>query len=155
MVRHYLTVVSSVALFALAADCGAAATIDVGNHSLLPNTSGQIVSIMVSGGDEVAGFNLFAQVGDGGPELSAYGIPPGIDGPAITAVDLKSGTIFSGVADPQDDQAGIPQVAISSIEFSTPGASTIADGLLASLTIDTTGFSNIAQFSRGLLPRSA
>ncbi len=142
MMRRFHIVASFVVLLAVTSDYGSAATIDVGHHSLLPNTPGQIIPITVSGGDEVAGFNLFAQVGDGGPELSDFGYPPGTDGPAIAAVDLKSDTIFANVTGPQDDQTGVPQVAISSIEFSTPGESTIADGLLASLTIDTTGFSH-------------
>ena len=130
MAWRYLMTTSSLVLLALLAKYASAATIDAGNHILVPNTPGQIISIMVSGGDEVAGFNLFAQVGDGGPELSDFGFPPGVDGPTIAAVDLKSDTIFSSAPGPQDDQAGIPQVAISSIEFSTPGESTIADGLL-------------------------
>ena len=142
MPRSFPPVASFIVLLAVMADYGSAATIDVGHHTLLPNTPGQIVPIMVSGGDEVAGFNLFAQVGDGGPELSDFGHPPGTDGPTIAAVDLKLDTIFADVSGPQDDQTGIPQVAISSIEFSTPGESTIAEGLLLSLTIDTTGFVN-------------
>ena len=108
MAWRCLTFASSVVLLALTADYASAATIDVGNHTLLPNTPGQIVPIMVGGGDAVAGFNLFAQVGDGGPELSEFGFLPGVDGPAITAVDLKSDTIFSSVSGPQDDQTGIP-----------------------------------------------
>lgn len=138
--RYLLPIVVSVLI--MAAVRSQAATIDVGNHLLMPNTPDQTISINVSGGDPVAGFNLFAQVGDGGPELSNFGHPAGNDGPSIASVDLKSGTIFSNVPDPQDDQDGIPQVAISSIEISTPNASTVADGLLASLTIDTTGFAS-------------
>ena len=121
---------------------GQDATIDVGHHILTPNTPGQIIPIPVTGGGEVAGVNLFVQVGDGGPELSNFGFSTGTDGPAITAIDLKTETIFAAVTGPQDNQESIPQVAISSIEFLTPGVNTVADGLLASLTIDTTNFFN-------------
>ena len=128
-------------LWALAVK-GQGATIIVGDHVLAPNTAGQAIPITVTGGDEVAGVNLYVQIGDGGPELSDFGFPAGTDGPAITAVDLKTETIFAGVNAPQDNQEGIPQVAVSSIEFLTPEATTNADGLLASLTIDTTGFTD-------------
>jgi hypothetical protein len=117
-----------------------AAVIEVGEHTLRPNTANQEVSVYVHGGDRVAGLNLFAQVGDGGPELSEFGFPAGTDAPGITSVDIKSNTIFASVIGEQDTQASIPQVAIASIEFSQPNASTSADGLLARLTIDTTGF---------------
>lgn len=130
-------------LAALIACCGracCAATIDVGLHALRPNAPAQEVRIFVTGGEAVAGVNLFAQIGDGGPELSQVGLPPGEDGPAIAAVDLKTGTIFASVPGPQDNQAGLPQVAIASIEFTAAGAAAPANGLLARLSIDTTGF---------------
>ena len=113
--------------------------IEVGTHALRPNTSGQEIQIGVSGGQLVAGLNLFVQVGDGGPELSDFGIPAGTDGPAITAVDVKTDTIFATVPDPQVDQPGIPQVATSTIAISEEGQAVPADGLLATITIDTTG----------------
>ena len=120
--------------------CSHGVTIEVGHHSLFANTANQEIPIFVSGNELVSGLNLFAQIGDGGPELGSFGFMPGSDGPAITAVDLKFGTIFADVAGPQDDQAGVPQVAISSIEFSNPGGATLANGLLANLTVDTSGF---------------
>ncbi len=118
-----------------------AATIDVGNHYLVPNQAGQSVRIMVSGGEQVSGLNFFAQVGDGGPELGQFGLPPGTDAPAITTVDLKSGTIFNGISDLQSNDGSIPQVAMYSIEYTQAGGSVAADGVLATLTFDTTGFS--------------
>ena len=80
---------------------GQAATITVGEYLLDPDTSGQPIYITVAGGDLVPGLNLFAQVGDGGPELADHGLPPGTDGPAITEVDLKTGTIFDGMRWPR------------------------------------------------------
>jgi hypothetical protein len=117
-----------------------AASIQVGNHQLLPNTEGQQVEIFVTGGEAVSGVNLFVQVGDGGPELGNFGVAPGTDGPAISAVDLKTNTIFALVPNAQDDLPGLPQVAISSIEFGSPGQTTLASGKLVTLTIDTRGF---------------
>ena len=117
-----------------------AASIQIGDHELRPNEPNQRVPIFVTGGEQVAGLNFYAQVGDGGPELENYGGVPGTDGPAITAVNLKERTIFSTVSGNQDDQTSIPQVAIASVEFRTPGKSTAANGLLAELTLDTTGF---------------
>jgi hypothetical protein len=135
---------TSIALFwalTIVSQCAAVgATIDVGIHALSPNTPAQQVSLFVTGGEAVSGLNFYAQVGDGGPELSQVGLPAGEDGPEITSVDLKMGTIFAAAPSPQDNQAGLPQVAIASIEFTTVGATTTANGLLARLSIDTTGF---------------
>ena len=119
-----------------------AATISVGDHVLLANLPGQPVPIFVTGGEPVSGLNLFAQVGDGGPELIDFGLPAGTDGPEITNVDLKTGTIFEAIPDPQTMALGSPQVANFFIAISAPGGSVPADGLLATLTIDTTGFSS-------------
>ena len=120
-----------------------AATISVANYNLLPNQPGQSISIEVAGGEPVSGLNLYVQVGDGGPELETLPnpLPAGTDGPAITGVDLKTGTIFAGVTDPQTDLFSIPQVAIWSIAL-TEGINTVpAEGALVTLAIDTTGFS--------------
>lgn len=113
--------------------------INVGNdHRLLPDRAGQTIEIRVTGGDQVSGLNLFAQIGDGGPELTEFGLSPGTDGPAFEAVDLKTGTIFSSIAEEQSGDIAIPQVANYTI--STTGSSVSANGLLVTLTIDTTGF---------------
>jgi hypothetical protein len=119
-----------------------AITITVGNHTLLANTPGQQVQIVVSGGEQVSGVNLHVQVGDGGPELVDFGLPPGVDGPAITAVDLTTGTIFAGVSDTPFVIETIPQYVNYSLAMLTPGSSVPAAGLLATLTIDTTGFTS-------------
>lgn len=136
-----------VLLFVLSAalsQSNAAPIIDVGSYSLLPNTPDQKIIISISGGDSLTGLNLFAQVGDGGPELAndPYLLPPGTPGPAITSVNLKpvSG-IFAGVADDETPiETGLPQVKNSSIAILEPGGFVSANGILAELTIDTTGF---------------
>jgi VCBS repeat-containing protein len=117
-----------------------APTITIGDHRLAPNTPNQQIEVYVSGGHAISGLNLFAQVGDGGPELAQYGLPAGTDGPAITNVDLKTDTVFADVPDEQANQPGLPQIAIATIAISAPDESVAAEGMLATLTIDTTGF---------------
>ena len=114
--------------------------IEIGDLFLRPNTANQQVPLYVHSGKHVSGANLYLQVGDGGPELSDYGVAPGTAGPTITNVDLKTGTIFASVTDPQIDQPGIPQVATTTIAISEAGQSVLADGVLATVTFDTTGF---------------
>ncbi|MFC1758877.1 hypothetical protein ACFL2H_08925 [Planctomycetota bacterium] len=97
-------------------------------------------SIFVGGRQSVAGINLFAQVGDGGPERIDLGLSAGTDGPAITAIDLKGSSIFSTVPDVPFYDLAIPQVAFGTIALQQPDAFVVADGLLATLTVDTTGF---------------
>jgi len=109
-----------------------------GDYELLENTSGQWIEILVTGGDQVEGCNFTAQIGDGGPEAG----PGGTRGPIITAVDLEGSithpTIFFGNSDPQIDLGSVPQLAAYSI---VPQSGTVpADGVLARLEIDTTGF---------------
>ena len=101
-------------------------------YNLLENTAGQWIDIYVSGGDDVGGCNFFVQIGDGGP-----GGGGGAAGPTITDVDLESG-IFSGNHSGQQDQGGIPQLAMFTI--STGSGTVSADGVLGSVEIDTTGF---------------
>ena len=116
------------------------ATITVGDHLLQPNQANQSISILISGGDQVKGLNFYLQVGDGGPELANYDLPAGTPGPKITSVDLKTGTIYQSVTDVASVLESIPQVATLSFPISTPGVSVTADGLLATVVLDTTGF---------------
>src|SRR5437763_15978829 len=63
----------------------AAPAIDVGSFTLLPNTAGQNITLQVTGGDAVAGFNLRAQINDGtGPQNE----------PIFQAVTFSGGTIW-------------------------------------------------------------
>ena len=102
-----------------------------GNYELLPDTAGQWIEILVSGGAQVDGCNFNAQIGDGGPP-----------GPVITSVDLEGSaanpTIFFGNSEPQNDLGSIPHLATWSII--TNSGTIFADGVLARLEIDTTGF---------------
>ena len=116
-----------------------APTIIVGTHLLKPNLAGQSLPVYVTGGQLVSGVNLFVQIGDGGPELSDLGLPPGVDGPAVTGIDLKNGTLFQNVVDPPFVELTVPQVAFAAIAITAPNEQVTANGLLATLTVDTTG----------------
>ena len=114
-------------------------TIDVGDHPLLANTAGQTVPLYVSGGVLVNFVLVDCQVGDGGP---LTGGP--LTGPTITNLDVVSGTIFADNNEGNAYDSGgriVPQVAHQGTitNYSTNGFVT-ANGLLATVTIDTTGF---------------
>ena len=135
------TAAAGVALVALQAT--AALVVDLGEITLLEDTPGQEVALTVSGGDAVSGLSLLVVVGDGGPELQA--IDParsGLDGPAITDVDVLDGTIFSGVSTditpPTEPQ--FPQFQQRSVLVDQPPGSVVAEGVFARVTFDTTGF---------------
>ena len=108
-----------------------------GNYELLENTPGQWIELLVSGGDAVAGCNLNAQIGDGGPAAG------GTLGPIITGVDLEGSlanpTIFFGNNELQNDLGSTPQLAAWSII--TQSGAVFAEGVLVRLEIDTSGFS--------------
>jgi hypothetical protein len=93
--------------------------------------AGQQVPILVSGSDAVSGIDFFVQVGDGGAAVGGDDT-----GPRITQVDLVSGTIFAG------NHTGIfhdPAPLIWGATTTTSSGSVSANGVLATLTIDTTG----------------
>lgn len=137
--------------------CAMGATINVGSHTLLPDTPNQKIEIHVepeSGDPLVSVINMYVQVGDGGPE-QIYAEPYGtIDGPTITYVQLVDDSRTPGYDDFHTEELGptvfgatgnwyhmgdhgvLPQIYLEE----TVRAGTTADGLLAILTIDTTGF---------------
>jgi len=116
-----------------------AATIDVGDHDLLAGRVSQKVEIYVSGGEAVQALNFRIQVADGGPE-----VPGGsVDGPAITALDIITGTIFENNHNPVvvEDEFGGPYPQWEGRTVTTSSDTVSANGLLATVTLDTTGFS--------------
>ena len=113
----------------------AAPVVVVGEHELLANTADQLIEIMVHGGDPVQGVNLRLQVADGGTHPDAGG---SIDGPKISSIDLVAGTIFDGNHTSQNSLLSLPQVWVQSI--TTANSTVAADGVLATVMIDTTGF---------------
>jgi uncharacterized protein (DUF952 family) len=122
-----------------------AVAIDVGEHALLPNTPNQPIAIYVTGGDAVNGVDLVVQVADGGPEWGALGGSGSILGPAISDIDLISDSqlLFhgnnTGEVDPEADE-GFSLSQYENRTTSTLSGAVSADGLLAWIIIDTTGF---------------
>jgi hypothetical protein len=118
-----------------------AANVVVGGHALLPNTANQVITISVTGGEQIAGEDFFAQIGDGGA------INNGVDTkPAFSNVDILGGTIFAGnntgaSGDPAPGgDAAHPLIWDDGTV--TASGSVAASGILATLTINTTGLSS-------------
>ncbi len=106
--------------------------IDVGTFTLLPNTANQTITIPVTGGDAVTGFNLRAQIGDGtGPEVE----------PIFQSVDFGTGTIWAGHSSTSlgGPVTGALSDAQASVVLNNTGDSVQALGGLANFTISTVG----------------
>jgi hypothetical protein len=117
--------------------------INVGNHSLLPNTAGQTIAINVSGGSLVQGLNFNVQVADGFPSTTPPKFPTSsVDGPNITGVNIigtvLNPTIFFGNNTGQNNLRTNAQ--LWSVSTTTVTGTVNANGLLGILTIDTTGW---------------
>jgi len=108
---------------------------------LLPNTAHQAIQIFVSGGLNVQGLVLEAQVADGGPNEN-FNTPGVINGPTITG-DVITGTIFaSNHTTPTDPGGGVEGPMTAWISVTTQAGTVTASGLLATLFVDTTGFTS-------------
>ncbi len=105
----------------------------VGDHILAPNTPGQTVEIIVFSPFPVESLFLISQIGDGGPDFGGSDL-----GPRITDVDLLTGTIFDGNNIGQTNLIEFDLVRFDTTMTASGSVST--SGLLATLTIDTTGF---------------
>jgi PEP-CTERM motif len=139
--RRMVGWLSAAALAFAACPCSWAANIDVGTHVLLPNTANQIVTIHVTGGEQIAGEDFYAQIGDGGTYLGGSDVKP-----AFTNVDILGGTMFAASNNgsygdpngtPPGSNAAHPLIWVDGT--TTVSGSVPASGLLATLTIDTTG----------------
>ncbi len=118
-------------------------SINVGDHDLLPNQSGQTIEVYVAGGDPIQNVDVYAQIGDGGPLGGGS-----VSGPAFTLLNLfDDDPLTSFIFDPDNDGLRrnppygvlVPQIAYEGIMVS--GTAPIsANGLLAIFTIDTTGY---------------
>jgi hypothetical protein len=126
----------------IAIPLSAAVTIVLPEIILLPDQAGQSFAVYVENtGDPLAanGIGLNVQVADGGPAAGGT-----IRGPAITAVDLLTGTIF---ATNNNGPSGIgsitPQVYVGGT-LSSSGTVSLPNGRskVATITLDTTGFSS-------------
>jgi hypothetical protein len=111
------------------------ANVSVGTHILLPNTALQPVWISVTGGEQIAGEDFYAQVGDGG----AYN--GGTDTkPSISFATIASNTIFSGNTNGDFNDAGNSTThPLIWVDGTTTNSGTVsANGSLALLLFDTT-----------------
>ena len=120
-------------LLGVVAGASASPVINVQTHYLPPETSAQAIAIAVSGADMVTGFNLRAQIGDG--------MGPGAE-PVFDSVDFTGGlwdayphTTIGGVI------SGHEQYAQASVIFGNAGDAVAASGMVVTLLLDTTGFS--------------
>jgi hypothetical protein len=120
------------------------ASVTVGTHVLLPNTADQEITIHVSGGEQLAGEDFYAQIGDGGTFLGGSDAKP-----TFTNVDVLGSTIFSlnnngAYGDPNGMPPGSntahPLIWVDGT--TTAGGTVPASGLLATMTIDTTGLAS-------------
>jgi len=141
----------SLAVLLSAASVGAAITIDLGNPKLLPNTANQKIPITVTGGPDevVSGADLFFQLGDGGALVEGTDTsPPYIKfapfvddpNPANDGVDPITGTIFATNHSEPWTVGGTDLFYSASVTTST--GTIPANGLLTTVTLDTTGVTN-------------
>jgi Dockerin type I domain len=107
------------------------ADINLGRVVVKPDTPGQRIGVSVSGGEQVAAVELYAQIGDGGAFNGGSGTRP-----VFREVDLVTGTIFQNNNTGQTaDNRGL----VINAGTVTNSGSVAAAGLLARLTVDTTG----------------
>ena len=105
-----------------------------GSHTyqLRQNQANQQIQVYVSGGDPVAGVNFNMELGNGGTQM---GQPPA---PSFTNLDLVTGTIFQADYLDPVDSGSTPDLLTAWVV--TNSGTVPADGLLATVTVDTTGF---------------
>jgi MYXO-CTERM domain-containing protein len=123
-------------LLCLAGVAQAATSIVVGNHILQPNQAGQVVQIFVAGGDQIQGMNLNAQIG-ADPENAVTPVFE-FGGGAGASTIIGAGTIFAPNNVGMNDVTFYP--ALFQAGTATSTGTVAANGLLATLVIDTTGF---------------
>lgn len=128
----------------LASVSQAATSIVVGNHLLLPNTANQKIEILVTGGDQIQGVNLNAQIGTDPTsavtpvfqfDANQHLVFPG---PNLSTL-LAAGSIFAPPTGfGENDVTFFP--ALWQAGSATSSGTVAANGVLATLYIDTTGF---------------
>jgi len=111
---------------------GSGPVIIVGNHSLLPDTANQVISITVAGTTAVTGMNVRAQIGDGTGSQAE---------PIFTDMDFTGGiwdaypnTVTGGPVENAE------QLLQASVVLSNTGDEVAANGVVMKLVVDTTGF---------------
>jgi hypothetical protein len=111
-------------------------TITVGDHELQPDTPFQPVQIIVSGGDAVEAVQVECQIGNGA-------LNGDITAPTISELDVTVGTIFSSNHFGQTPLlTGVINRWLATRGTWTASGTVAAEGLLATVYIDTTGFTS-------------
>jgi hypothetical protein len=108
-----------------------AATIDIGNHVLLPNTPNQQIQIFAAGGEEIQGVDMFLELGMSSNE-----------GPTIAGISLQgAGTLFGSNATPPNTASlpGNPRYWTADVATLNGTIPLLPTTPLAIVTIDTTG----------------
>lgn len=111
-------------------------TVSVGPHIVQAGKTNETVTLLVTSGDMVDALNISAQIGiwDSGDLYVATG-------PIITRMELVSGTIVDGAIDPAFAQSTMLASRLWTNSFLADNA-VAANGVLATLTLDTTGLSS-------------
>ena len=111
-------------------------TVSVGDHILLPNIGGQTFDLYASEFQQIQGVDLIGQIADGGPGAGGFEVAP-----SFSADLLVPGAIFypNNVGQYDFNQGSLGNQFVW-METLTAGGTVFGSGLLARLTIDTTGF---------------
>lgn len=129
------------------------ATIGVGTWDVPVGSSAFEIPLVIEGGDTITDAQLYVQVADGGA-----GVGGSIDGPDIVNVEVKPFDIGGGVeasiwasapggiVTPLTVATQLDQFWEVLIELDQAGESVAADGLLAVITIDASGFTEGESF---------
>lgn len=139
--KHLLLLIVAIFCFSGYPNCATAQPIlTFGNLELAPNTFGQTIEVFVRGGDPVQSLDFNLLIGDGGP--IANGDNPNFN--FITDLDILTGTIFAADNNGNRPASRVAEdgIAIDGTATSVAGNTVVADGLLATLTLDTTGITS-------------
>jgi hypothetical protein len=141
------SLIATVALIAFAvstllfAATSHAAAIVVGPHTLLGNIANQKFTVLISGTDQVASLDFYAQIGDGGTFNGGTNTKP-----VFQNVDILTGTIFASpnntgaTGDPSSGgNAAHPLIWLDGTTTPPPSTTVLDTGVLATFTVDTTG----------------
>ncbi len=124
-----------VTILAIAGTSWGAITVTAGTHNLNPNEPNQTINIMIStdANDLITGADLKVQIG-----------PTAQSCPDITRIDMDFVGILNGLGTPLyiDYSPNYPGLGRSEMLVSDPDDDPVASGILAVVTIDTSGFAS-------------
>ena len=133
----FKAIIGLVVFSSLIASASATPIIDVGTHNLVGNSTNQVVEIYATGTDMVTAFNLRAQIGADGAAASAA--------PIFNSIDFSGGIWDASAYTVTGDIIGDGKYTQMSVAFN-PAAEVAADGLIATLVINTSGFTASESF---------